>query len=161
MIDTGPLFNALIINYLLKPGLRMNSRPLLECTDESLRHPHTQLQFLGILSRIPEKLTTSHVIGEINGLVKTRLDLHNPELSRFWNASIELLTLWNLNERLLTLLDFAPGSASEIARVGIVDAGLIHLALQEGCPLITEDSRTLAPLAWEQGIECELLRNLL
>lgn len=86
--------------------------------------------------------------------------MHGPESSIFWNGSIDLLMHWNFDERLVTLLDLAGGSAAEIVRAGIVGTGLIRLAQQRGCVLITSDERTLAPLAWEQGVHCELLRNL-
>jgi hypothetical protein len=111
VIDAGPLFSALIVSHVQYSGTRMSSERLLNCADEAVRHPEAQLQFLQVLARIPEKLTTSHVIGEINGLVTARLKLRGPDLSRFWNESIELLTFWNLSERLIALLDFAHESA--------------------------------------------------
>jgi hypothetical protein len=78
-----------------------------------------------------------------------------------WNGSIDLLMRWNFDERLVALLDFAQDSADEIVRAGVVDIGLIRLAQRSGAVLITGDERTLAPLAREQGVDCELLRNLL
>jgi hypothetical protein len=84
------------------------------------------LRFLELLGSISRKLTTSHVLGEINGHVNSRLDLRGPELNRFWNGCIELLTMWDLDERLVQFLDFARESAPEITRVGLVDTGLIR-----------------------------------
>ena len=161
MIDTGPLFSALVVNHVQQRPTQGNRVQLLGLADESVRHPDGQVRFLNLLASISNKLTTSHVLGEINGLVNTRSDLRGPELNRFWNGCIELLTQWQLDERLIRLLDFAGGSAPEIARIGLVDIGLIRLAQEQGCVLITEDAKTLAPLAWEQGVDCRLLRNLL
>ena len=161
MIDAGPLFSALIINHLQNPAARAKPEHLLEAVDESVRREGAHLPFLEFIANIPEKLTTSHVVGEINGLAKSRLKLYGPELSRFWDGSVDLFMRWNLDERLVALLDFARSSAAEIVRVGIVDTGLIRLAQQRGCVLITGDEKTLAPLAREQGVDCEFLRNLL
>jgi hypothetical protein len=160
VIDTGPLFSALVVSHVRRRPTQVNDG-LLGLADESVRHPDGQIRFLHLLASISNKSTTSHVLGEINGLVKTRSDLRGPDLSRFWNGCIDLLTLWNLNEELVRFLDFAGESAQAITRVGLVDTGLIRLAQKHGCLLITEDARTLAPLAQEQGVDCRLLKSLL
>jgi len=100
-------------------------------------------------------------MGEINGLVKTRLDLREPLLSVFWNRAIDLLTQWDLDERLICLLDLWRQDSAVIPRVGLVDAGLVNLAIAEGCPLITHDERALLDLAYQRGVDCRLLKNLL
>jgi hypothetical protein len=114
-----------------------------------------------VLFKIPKKLTTSHVIGEINGLQKSRLNLRDPHLSLFWEKSADLLTMWNMAERLVEFLDLARREPASIPRVGIVDTGLVDLAVVEKCVLITNDERTLYPLALERGVDCQLLKNLL
>ena len=161
VIDAEPLFSAPIVNHLQNPAARANREHLLDAVDESVRAPGMHLPFLEFLAAIPEKLTTSHVVGEVNGLAKSRLKLYGPESRVFWNGSIDLLMRWNFDERLVALLDFAQDSADEIVRAGVVDIGLIRLAQRSGAVLITGDERTLAPLAREQGVDCELLRNLL
>jgi hypothetical protein len=100
-------------------------------------------------------------MGEINGLVKTRLDLREPLLSVFWNRAIDLLTQWDLDERLICLLDLWRQDSAVIPRVGLVDAGLVNLAIAEGCLLITHDERALLDLAYQRGVDCRLLKNLL
>jgi len=81
----------------------------------------------------------------------------------FWRASIDLLTQWKLDEQLIRLLDMASQSETKerVLDIGIVDAGLIELAAQNGCVLITQDERTLAERAWTDGIECRLVKQLI
>ena len=160
VIDTGPLFSALVVNHVQQRPTKGNRDRLLGCVNESVQHPDAHVRFLSVLGSISRKLTTSHVLGEINGLVNVKLKLHEPELSRFWNGCIELLTLWELDERLIRFLDFAGASAPGIARLGIVDTGLIRLAQEHGCVLITEDG-PLFRLAGEQGVDCRSLKSLL
>ena len=118
--------------------------------------------FLDLLSSVKEKLTTSHVIGELQGLEKSRLNLHEDNHVNFWRSSIHLLTQWNLDENLIRLIDLASHESlgSSLPRIGPSDAGLIELALRHDCVLITQDERTLAPEAWRVGLDCRLVKQL-
>ena len=122
--------------------------------------PSRQEQFLILLASI-RRNSTSHVIAELNGLEKSRLALYGPELERFWSESIDLLTQWNLDEALVRMLDLARQTELSLIRIGVIDAGVIELARRHGCLLMTEDERTLAPLAWELGVDCQLVRQML
>ncbi len=119
-----------------------------------------QRDVLQIVGSIPQKLTTSHVIGELQGL-SSKLPGHVRE--SFWSKSIVLLRQWNLDERLIRLLDLASGRTvgSSLGRIGPPDAGVIQLALQEQCALITEDEKTLYAEALTMGIDCHLLKNII
>lgn len=119
-----------------------------------------QERFLELLASIRQKLTTSHVIAELNGLEKARLRLHGAELNRFWSGTIDLLTQWNLDEQLIRLLDVAQRTELAMTRVGLIDSGVIELARRHGCLLITEDERTLAPLALGLCVDCQLVKQI-
>ncbi len=72
--------------------------------------------------------------------------------SEAWN----LLALSNFDERLLRLIEdgFQHANARHnISKIGPTDAGLIELALREGCILLTDDQRTLMPLAHSLAVE--------
>jgi hypothetical protein len=119
---------------------------------------------LELFRSIRSILTTSHVIGELQGLQTSRLKLKGADLKSFWLASMELLALSKLDERLLRLIE--DGFQREdvrhnIAQIGPTDAGLIQLALREGCTLLTDDERTLAPLAYRLGVDCKFFKPLL
>ncbi len=163
MLDTGPLLDALILHHVSRYSQQSNtsSHKLLSHVNGVHAHPSARTEALSLLNSISVKLTTSHVIAEVNSLVTKRLKIREADLTRFWSGSIELLTLWNLDERMIQLLDLAGDAVEHIIRVGIVDTGLIRLAQQHGYILITNDEKTLAPLAWEQGVDCHILRNLL
>jgi len=48
-----------------------------------------------------------------------------------------------------------------LCAIGPADTGLIGLALSAGCPLVTDDERTLAWRAWRAGVDCQLTRLLI
>ena len=50
---------------------------------------------------------------------------------------------------------------NNISTIGPTDAGLIELALREGCMLLTDDQRTLAPLAYRLGVDCGIFKTML
>src|SRR5437016_2299760 len=157
VIDSGPLFSALILNYYdldIKYGRPINISGL----EDPLRDQSVQRPFLELLNSIQEKLTTSHVIGELQGLERSRLNLHGDYRVNFWRGSIDLLTQWNVDEKLVRLLELASHESLRfcLPRIGHVDTGLIELALRHGCVLITQDERTLAPEAWRVGVDCRL-----
>jgi len=160
VIDTGPLLSALVIHYQRERG----RRPLLESfLEDPLLTRDYQEQFLNLLASIREKLTTSHVIAEMQGLERARLKLSGADRLNFWRASIDLLTQWGLDEQLIRLLDIASHSElkERLLDIGIVDTGLIELAAQNGCVLITQDERTLAARARAEQIDCRLVKQLI
>jgi len=156
VIDTGPLLSALVSIYQIKYGRRSALDSLLR---EPLRIRDHQEQFLRLLAAIPEKLTTSHVIAEIQGHVNAA-KLYGDDLLNFWQSSIDLLMQWKLDERLIRLLDIV-GRQEMLPDIGIVDTGLIELAARNNCALITEDERTLARRAWTEQIDCYLVKGLI
>ena len=137
VIDTGPLLSALILHYQIERGYPSAFNSFLE---DPLRTSEHQEQFLKLLASIREKLTTSHVIAEMQGLANSRLGLSGDARRDFWRASVDLLTNWNLDEQLIRLIDIA--SHDWLPDIGIVDTGLIELAARNVCLLITEDEKT-------------------
>jgi PIN domain-containing protein len=160
VIDSGPLLSAPVLHYQRERGRRFFLDSFLE---EPLLIRDHQEQFLNLLASIQEKLTTSHVIGEIHGLAKSRLKLTGDNRISFWRTSIDLLTQWKLDEQLIRLLEMASRSElkERLLDIGIIDTGLIELAAQSGGILITQDERTLAPRALTDGIECLLVKQLI
>jgi rRNA-processing protein FCF1 len=119
---------------------------------------------LELFRSIRSILTTSHVIGEIQGLQTSRLKLKGTDLKDFWFASMELLEFRKLDERLLRLIEEGFQRADvrhNISEIGPTDAGLIELARLEGCVRLTDDQRTLAQSAWRLGVDCKIFKPLL
>jgi hypothetical protein len=161
VIDSGPLFTVLTLNYVV----RTNRRSLLQTIEEDIRRSVSmQNACLELFRSIRSLLTTSHVIGEIQGLQISRLKLKGADLNGFWLESMELLALSKLDERLLRLIEDGfqrENVRHNISQIGPTDAGLIELALREGCMLLTDDQRTLAPLAYRLGVDCRILKPML
>jgi rRNA-processing protein FCF1 len=124
-------------------------------------NPSAQGQYLDLLESIPAKLVTSHVVGELNGLA-LKLKLYGSRRVDFWRTSRDLILGWGIQEQLVCLVDLWKNEAMRelIAEIGPTDAGLLDLALERNCVLITEDEKTLAARAWKLAIECQLVRNL-
>lgn len=162
VIDSGPLFSALVLNYDLR-GIGYGRSPrFTHVLADPLRNSTAQRPFLELLSSIREKLTTSHVIAELNGLEKGRLRLFGDGRLDFWRMSIDLLVQWDIDETLIRLLDLASDESFRacLPEIGVIDTGLIQMALQHECVLITEDERTLAREAWTRGVDCRLVKQL-
>ena len=160
VIDSGPLFSALALHFVFEEEALGQTARFDSGLEEPLLTRTAQLGFLNLMRSIPEKLTTSHAIAELHHLQRSRLKLHGPKLETFWQTSIDLLRLWNLDERLIRLIDISQDLAPSIPESGLVDTGLIDLARLNGCTLITQDERTLAPLAWRLGVDCQLVKQL-
>ncbi len=143
VIDSGVLFTALTINYVERAHLpEAKGSALLAktvhrelCASAHLRHAYLQL-----LNGVRNPLITSHVVGELQGLQTSRSKLRGEDLRFFWVHSLEFLLARNFDERLLRLMS---------------------LALSAGCPLVTDDDRTLAWRARHAGVDCHLARLLI
>ena len=161
VFDSGPLFTVLTLNYVV----RTNRQSLLGTIEADIRHSVSmQNRCLELFQSIRPILTTSHVIGEMQGLQTSRLKLKGADLQGFWLASMELLELRKLDEKLLRLIEDGfqrPGVRHNIFSIGPTDAGLIELARREGCVLLTDDERTLAQTAWRLGVDCQIFKPLL
>ena len=162
VIDSGPLFSALALNYDLR-GIGYGRSPkFTHVLHDPLKNTTAQRPFLELLRSIREKLTTSHAIAELNGLMTSRLGLYGAVRRDFWRTSIDLLIQWDIDETLIRLLDLASDESFRacLPAIGAVDTGLIELALRQECALITEDESTLAPEAWARGVNCFLVKQL-
>lgn len=127
------------------------------------RNRSAQDDYLERLRQIPEKLITSHVIGELTGLITSRLDLKGARRIDFWKTSIDLLVEWNVREQLVRVIDLLKINdlGDLVSEIGPADVGLIYLARQQNCMLITEDERTLAVRALALGVKCCLVKQLI
>jgi rRNA-processing protein FCF1 len=125
-----------------------------------LKSFNRQRVFLQLFDHIGTILTTSHVIAELQGLQRLK-----GELARgFWLCGMEWLRKKNLDERLLLRLldmDEKKQLKESVCAIGPTDTGLIDLARREGCVLLTDDRRTLAPYAWGQAVDCRLVETLI
>lgn len=165
VIDSGVLFTVLTLNYIRRGHFPEPKRTrILSSLDTELRASEGRQQaYLLMMSSIGVPLITSHVVGELQGLQTSRLGLKDHNLRFFWLHSLEYLLERNLDERLLRLLDmYGRADLREaVCNIGPADAGLIDLALSVGCPLLTDDERTLAWRAWQAGVDCRLVRQII
>jgi hypothetical protein len=161
VMDSGPLFTVLTLNFVRRFSAAKKKEALMRRIDVDIRNsPRLQEAYLSLFESIRSVLTTSHVIGEIQGLQ----NLTGEDLKSFWLLSMELLASKGLDENLLRLIEdmFAwEGVRHNVAEVGPTDAGLIELARREGCVLLTDDQRTLGVLAFRLGVDCKIFRTLL
>lgn len=164
VLDTSTLFNALVL-HLVEKSPESHRKVILETSALSLYLADStsrQEAFLQLFRSIPTILTTPHVIAEVNGLLK-KGQVKGERHRAFWTHGMELLNAKALDERSsLRLLDmFIDGALKEgVCTIGPVDTALIELARNEGCALLTDD-KTLGWRAWDIGVDCRLVYNLI
>ncbi|MGA9997975.1 MAG: hypothetical protein WBP93_21350 [Pyrinomonadaceae bacterium] len=159
VMDTSPLFSAMTLSYIRSNPRERNTvlqRNRLEKYFQD--YPDKERDFLQLFERIQTVLTTSHVIGEIQGLQK----LTGRSQREFWLSSLFILKRKGIEENLLRLLDMNEENDKKelICTIGPTDAGLIALAQQERCVLLTDDG-PLTSFARAQGVDCWLTRDIL
>ena len=159
VVDTGPLLSALVLDYVrASPPTRHDSiLSQSRISDYLLESKAHQIAFLQLFDAIRIVLTTSNVVGEVQGLQSLR-DQYQRE---FWLGGMRLLRRKNLDERLIRLLDLESDDRlrQAISVIGPTDTGLVELARQEQCVLLTDD-RELRWRARAQGVESELVKDL-
>lgn len=161
VVDTGPLLDVLGLNYsqeLVEPKLgnflpKLNSAGLDFVNNQPLRE-----SYLRFFSGIRGLLTTAHVVGELQGLVKSRLEIKDQTEDHrfFWTGSIAYLRRRGVEECLIRLLELQEDA---VGRFGPIDTSVIRLAYSNGCGVLTHDS-ALISLADQQGVPCHLMRDV-
>jgi len=162
VVDTGPLFNVLVLNFV-GPSQTPPYSGFENALTDYLRYDFpAQRKLLGLFDSIQEILITSHVVGELTGLHNARTKL---PLGEFWLSSVKYLARKKVDERLLRLVEICDSDEGlkSVSEIGPTDSGLINLARREQCVLLTDDDKTLARRAWNMGLgdQCKLVRNLL
>jgi len=165
VVDTAPLLSALILDYARR-NTPARSESILSRSQmaDYLKHDQKrQTAFMRFFDGIPVILTTSHVIGELQGLQTLKDEYQRG----FWLNAMRWLSTKRLDERLVKLLDLHQEETwrPAVCEVGPPDAGLVTLARQVGCfseekPLLTDDRRTLYPLARRQQVYCQIVEDL-
>ncbi len=163
VIDSSILFSALILHFNYVNEQLDRPAKFVDKLDPLLQEPGGQETFMNLMRSISIKLISSHVIGELQGLVQHRLRLKGDDLSNFWEFSVELVKQWNVDERLISISELGADEhlASLISLIGPPDTGLLALAHRNSCPVITEDEKTLAREAWRIHVDCRLLKQLM
>lgn len=160
VMDTGPLLSALVLDYVRNsPPQRRDSILANSRVASYLSHDETlQKRFLHFFDNLQAILTTSNVIGELQGLQTLRAQYQR----EFWLGGARLLRQKHLDEKLLCLLDMDSDNANRelIQIVGPTDTGLLQLAKNEGCRLLTDDT-ILRSHARQEGVDCRLIIEML
>jgi len=161
VIDSGPLFSALLLNYNERGVGPGRPRRFEDQLQWPLRNASAQREFMGLLAAIPEKLTTSHIIGELRGLGQSCLELHGDGGGHFWRTSMALLLEWNIDRTTRAPPRSLAGHRFRVClpEIGAPDTGLIQLAGRHNCVLITDDNR-MAREAKALQVECQLIQDL-
>jgi hypothetical protein len=158
VVDTGPLFTALTFQFIsIQPVYR---QIVLSEHKPPLYAQRRERDFLDFFASIGQILFTSHVIGEI----RSRRELKRPDVrSNFWLSSMDYLKHKCADERLLTLVSLSDDDHNRrlVCTFGPVDTGLIVLARDHNCVLLTDDNRLLSCQDANRGPAIELVQNLL
>ncbi len=156
VIDTGPLFTALTLSFLQKRPELVHLREKHEIP-KYLLDPTSQREFLGYIQNIPHLMTTSHVIGQLRSRKQLAADIQ----AEFWQQAVDFFAEQTLDERCITLLEISQnGYQRIIGALGPTDAGLISLARQESCDLLTDDEKMGPWLGSDNKSQLQLIYKL-
>ena len=160
IMDSGPLLVALTLNYVNVMNITNKEiylRKSYKRLDNIQRPVFTLTKFF---DGIHFFYSTPHVIGELTGLVKSRLELRENEYE-FWKCSIDYLILKNFSEKLISLLELSNDSRISplIQKIGFVDTELIKYANENNLPILSIDKRTLKNEADKKKIDVLILED--
>ncbi|MBO0719964.1 MAG: hypothetical protein J2P41_04035 [Blastocatellia bacterium] len=159
VIDSSPLFTALTLELLERePQAAISILDKYPLQPYLANDPTSQRNFRALIDSIGEILTTSHVIGEIRSRFHVREYLH----SKYWESNLDFFAKHNINEKLVTVAEMIQDLKLKqlVYEVGPIDTGLMQLAHQEGCTLLTDDSNLYTWLGAFPGLSIELVKNL-
>jgi|SoiMethySBSTD1v2_1073268.scaffolds.fasta_scaffold1433820_1 hypothetical protein len=159
VLDTGPLVSAITLELVKnRPPAQREAILGRSRLQPYLRETRKHEAFLQFFQSIRVVLTTSHVVAEIHGL----RFLDGEVQKNFWECAITLLGEKQFSEEHMRLFELdSLGHIETISRIGPTDVALTELARKNGYVLLTEDRRTLAPWAWDQGVRCLLVQDFL
>jgi hypothetical protein len=159
VVDTGPLFTALTLVYIRQSPANRHLVLYRHKIPPYITDPTSERNFLEFFHSLKEVLTTSHVIGQI----KSRRRLPPEVYEDFLLCSMKFLSEKKLDERLITLraLYEQEDSRRMVCGLGPTDAGLLVLARQEDCVLLTDDSGLFPWRGPDGKPEIELVENVL
>ena len=159
VVDAGPLMSILVLKYAFsrEPNGARSIIHKSRTADYVREDEAIQQAMVRLFNDVRRLTTTSHVIGELQGLQELTDD-HQVE---FWNTAMNWLALKNLDEGLIALLDLHGKARSQewVKEIGPTDAGLLQLTLKKGAVLLTDDRRTLTATARAAGVDCRLVRD--
>lgn len=157
VVDTGPLFTLLTLVFVRQaPHYRALMFTKHAPPTYALKNERDYLDFF---QSIIEVIFTSHVIGEL----KSRARLPPQIYREFWLCSMDYLKQKRADEKLLALLSMHEDAfvSDIVCSLGPVDAGLVALAKDENCVLLTDDSRLLSRCDDTGSPEIKLVEYLL
>lgn len=155
VLDTSPLIAALAFEFIAQErGAEYLKRHLNPYLNDPL-HVHN---FRTLLESVEEFLITSHVIGEIKS--ETHVDPEHH--AAYWQSSMDFLERRHFSERVVTVAELNRDEDLRriVCAVGPTDAGLVALASNEECVLLTDDSRLFSWLGIFPDVKIELIETL-
>jgi hypothetical protein len=158
VVDAGPLISILVLKYAFTlETAAAESAIRRSAVAEYLQTESAQRAMVRLFDHVRVIVTTSHVIGELQGLQQ----LTGKSQIVFWQASMNWLKSKGLDQRLLSLMQLHshPRGRTFVCEIGPTDSGLIEIAIRDRIPLLTDDRRTIAGRALQNGVDCLIVED--
>jgi len=154
ILDSGPLLILLTLNYIEFYNKQNKDTIIRKVYSNFDNIPNPVYNLNRFFKEINYFHTTPHAIGEVIGLVKSRLKLKDNE-NEFWISSFEFIKRNNFSEHLISLVELAENNhfTQLISQIGVVDSELINFAQESNMPIISIDKRTLKKEAEKRNVE--------
>lgn len=160
IIDAGPLLLLLTLKYIESNNIIDGKLLLTKAYSKFSTITNSIESWNEFFEHFDKFYTTSHVIGELFGLVKSRLSLKENQ-NDFWLSCINFIKAQKLTENYIELLEVSNDSFCNhlISEIGFVDTELIKLAKKNGMPILTIDERTLKTEAEKLALNVILIQD--
>lgn len=161
IVDTGPLLVWLTLNFVKGRNFDEKVKVVHSVYSDVTMLKNSINDLESFFKNSTEIITTPHVIGELIGLVKSKLGFTKEQEYEFWDISIDFLSKMQLNEELITLVELYNEKSfqSLIPKIGFVDTELIKLSQKLNIPILSIDKRTLKVEAEKKNVAVLILQD--
>ena len=154
ILDSGPLLLVLTIHFT-NFYKRDDREALIKRVYSKLdKIPNPVYNLNKFFNSIDFLHTTPHAIGEVIGLVRSRLSLKEHE-NEFWVSTLDFIKVKKMSEQLIPLIELSKDLkfCPLIDKIGIVDTELIKFAKESNMPILSIDKRTLKHEAEKRNVD--------
>jgi hypothetical protein len=130
-VDTNLLFDYLVWRFSAQAD-----PPIPEPSLQRLSTPDLKEAFRWYLNLAKPIQTSPHVIAEIQGLAKSRLDWYGERLASFWRFAQGELARLRLQEQLIRIVEMDP---DDLPSFGPTDTSLLALAARTDSLMLTDE----------------------
>jgi hypothetical protein len=139
LLPRSPLVDAnLLFDYLVWQFCVQADPPIEVPNLQKLSTPDLKEAFRWYLDLAKPIQTSPHVVAEIHGLAKSRLEWYGERLASFWRFAQRELARLRLQEDIIRILEMDP---DDLPSFGPIDTSLLALAARSDSLVLTDEGK--------------------